>query len=45
MVEGKYKYTVADRNPIKMGAEKTEKIDQENTVSDSLKKKFPWLER
>ena len=43
MVEGKYKYTVADRNPIKMGAEKTEKVDQENTISDALKKKFPWL--
>jgi hypothetical protein len=43
MVEGKYKYTVANRLPIKMGIEKTEKVDQEPSVSDNLLKKYPWL--
>lgn len=43
MIEGKYKYTVADRSPIKMGIEKTEKVDQDSSISDSLAKKYPWL--
>lgn len=43
MIEGKYKYTVANRSPIKMGIEKTEKVDQESSVSDALAKKYPWL--
>lgn len=43
MIEGKYKYTVANRSPIKMGIEKTEKVDQESSISDSLAKKYPWL--
>lgn len=43
MVEGKYKYTVANQSPIKIGTEKSQKISEDSTVSDGLKKKYPWL--
>lgn len=43
MVEGKYSYAVASRAPIKLGLEKTDKVDDEQQISDSLVKKYPWL--
>lgn len=43
MVAGKYKYTLANKGPVKMGTEKTDRVATEPTVSDALAKKYPWI--
>ena len=44
MIEGKYKYTVAQSNKIKMGVEKTDnKVDTSDKYAKSTTQQYPWL--